>query len=167
MAHLLQPPGYKMHSIFALTQLLPYRVGIMAWAILSLTVIGATVMVWRQTLSWRARFGVLVLASALVDPHLTIYDTTVMALPILWLGGWLGEQQDDTVWFWQRVYLISAALLIPTAIFIKVQLSVILISELFARVVWVIYSGCAPQTLAQPLRAGVVRATKVGRSLKK
>jgi hypothetical protein len=82
----------------------------------------------------------MVVASALVNPHLSIYDATVLALPILWLGGWLLERQPDTTWFWQRVYWISAALFIPTAAVLKVQLSTLLVGELFVRLVLIAWA---------------------------
>lgn len=146
IAPLLEPQAYKMHSLGALTQLLPDRAGIVTWAIVSLVVVAATILVWRKVAAWRVRFGVLVLASALVNPHLTIYDVIVMALPVLWIGGWLLEQQDDSTWFWQRVYWICAALLFPTAVLVKIQLSPILIGELFARIVGVVSSSAAELT---------------------
>jgi alpha-1,2-mannosyltransferase len=132
---LLEPQAVKMHSIRALTHLLPGRLDALVWTMLSVAVIVATAWVWRQMLPWRARFGVLVLASVLVNPHLTIYDVTLLVLPVLWIGGWLLELEEQTDWYWQRVYWIAAALMIPTAAIVEVQLSPILIAALFVRIV--------------------------------
>ena len=130
----LEPEASKMHSIRALTRLFGPRVDPALWAIASAAVVAATIWVWRQRQPWRLRFGLLVLASALVNPHLTIYDVTVIALPIVWIGGWLLEQQTDVSWYWHRVYLIALTLFIPTATLVNVQLSTILMAELFVKV---------------------------------
>jgi hypothetical protein len=134
----LEPQAAKMHSLAALTHLLPGRADTVVWAISSVAVIAATAWVWRRTELWRVRFGVLVLASALVNPHLTIYDVTVLVLPFIWIGGWLLEQQAQTDWYWQRIYWLAVALLIPTAAIVRVQLSAILMASLFVRVVLVV-----------------------------
>jgi alpha-1,2-mannosyltransferase len=131
----LEPNAYKMHSLRSLTHMLPGRADAIAWGILSVAVIAATGWVWRRPQAWRLRLGVLVMASALVNPHLTIYDVTVLALPIIWIGGWILERQVDTAWYWQRVYWITGALLFPTAAVMPIQLSTILVAELFVRIV--------------------------------
>ena len=135
MADALEPHPYKMHSLYALTRLLPAPAGLFVWGALSLAVIAATSWIWRRTASYPLRFGVLVVASVLVNPHLTIYDATVLALSGIWLGGWLVEHQTDTMWYWQRAYWITVAFLLPTAAIVPVQLSPILITELFVRIV--------------------------------
>ena len=77
----------------------------------------------------------MVLASALVNPHLSVYDVTVIALPILWIGGWLHLDGREIAWFWQRCYWLTLATLLPTARLISVQLTPILLAELFLRIV--------------------------------
>src|SRR5207244_7854259 len=89
IADALEPQPYKMHSLYALTRLLPAPADLLLWGALSLAVIAATAWIWRRTASCRLRFGVLVVASVLVNPHVAIYDATVLALSGLWLGGWL------------------------------------------------------------------------------
>jgi hypothetical protein len=131
----LEPQAFKMHSLRALTHILPGPADLLVWGMLSITVIVATVWVWRRAQPWRIRLGVLVLASALVNPHLTIYDATLVVLPIIWIGGWLLEHQTQTDWYWQRVYWLGVAFLIPTAAVVKVQLSPILMAVLFAKIV--------------------------------
>jgi hypothetical protein len=132
---LLEPDAYKMHSIAALTGLLPKPADVITWAVVSLVIIVMTCRIWKHFITEpRVRFGVLVLASVLVSPHTVIYDVTLLALPILWLGGWLLEQQNDSTWFWQRVYWLAVALFLPFALLVKVQFSVIIMAELFARV---------------------------------
>jgi len=140
VARLLEPTAFRMHSLRALTHLAGERGDVTLWAIGSLVIVLVTVRVWRQPAPWRVRFGILVLASALVNPHLAIYDVAVIALPIIWIGGWLLEEGSDTTWYWQRVYFIAAALLIPTAAFLRIQLSAILMLELFVQIVRVAWT---------------------------
>jgi hypothetical protein len=139
----LEPQAFKMHSLRALTHMLPGPADLLVWGMLSITIIVATVCVWRRAQPWRIRLGVLVLASALVNPHLTIYDATLVVLPIIWIGGWLLEHQAQTDWYWQRVYWLGVALLIPTAAIVKVQISPILMAALFAQIVRIAWgSAC-------------------------
>jgi len=100
--------------------------------LLSALVAFAVADVWRRTGNWRVRMGTLVIGSVLVNPHLYAYDATVLVLACLWLG----EEVGYAVWFWQRAYWITAALLFPTALVVKLQISVVLLMELLAQV-WV------------------------------
>jgi hypothetical protein len=140
LTNLLEPQSFKMHSLSALTHLLPNRADQLVWGFLSILVVVATAWVWRQAQPWRVRIGVLVLGSALVNPHLTIYDVSVLVLPIIWIGGWLLEQEASTHWYWQSVYLLTIALAIPTAAIVGVQLSPIFAATLFAQTVRVVVS---------------------------
>jgi hypothetical protein len=78
-----------------------------------------------------------------VSPHTAIYDVTVVALPVIWLGGWLLEQNLDATWFWQSVYWLAVALFLPTALLIKVQLSVVIMAVMFVRVALRCWTGGA------------------------
>jgi hypothetical protein len=133
---LFEPHAYKMHSIAALTRLLPGAADFVMWATVSLLVVIATSAIWRRCPSPRVRFGVLALGSVLVSPHTAIYDVTLVALPVMWLGGWLLEQNLNTTWFWQRVYWLAVALFLPIAFLSKVQVSVLIMAELFIRIAW-------------------------------
>ena len=87
------------------------------------------------TIRWSiALFGVLLLATVFVNPHLFLYDATVLVLPVLWIGGWL----EQTNWpfgraWWQAVYGLSVMLLLPTAPLIGVQISVVFLGWLLVR----------------------------------
>ena len=84
------------------------------------------------------RVGVVVLASVLVNPHLTVYDATVLVLPLLWIGGWIETSQGRALeWrpaYWSAVYWLFAAFLVPLAFLIKVQCSVFLMLWMFYHV---------------------------------
>jgi hypothetical protein len=136
VAGLLEPDASKMHSLRAITGLLPDRLDWTVWAIAAAAVTMLVVWIWRDSaLSLRLRFGVLILASALVNPHLTVYDAAVLAPAALLIGGELMTSARDAAWFWQRCYWISLALLFPIAKVLKVQATPILLVELLFRTV--------------------------------
>jgi hypothetical protein len=72
-------------------------------------------------------------------------------LPAVWIGGWLLEQHADSTWFWQRVYWLTAALLVPTAVFVKVQLSVLILLDVFVRLAFRVLRESASR---EPLASG-------------
>ena len=130
----LEPDAYKLHSARVLTQLLPGPADWIVWSALGIAVVAGTLKIWRdRALPCRLRFGLLVLGSALVNPHVSIYDVTVLALPILWIGGWLMTEHHESGWFWRAVHLLSVLLLFPTAAILRLQLSPIVIAGLYVR----------------------------------
>jgi len=131
-AHVPEIKPHLQHSLRALTSLLPLTADAVTLILLSALVAFAVADVWRRTGNWRVRMGTLVIGSVLVNPHLYAYDATVLVLACLWLG----EEVGYAVWFWQRAYWITAALLFPTALVVKLQISVVLLMELLAQV-WV------------------------------
>jgi glycosyl transferase family 87 len=135
---MLEPKAQDMHSIRAVTGLLPAWAAAPAWLGVSLAVCYRAIRTWRTNAPVAVRVGVLVLASVLVNPHLTIYDATVLVLPLLWIGGWIetGEAKDLDLRqvFWPAVYWLFVAFLVPIALLIKVQCSVFLMLWMFYRV---------------------------------
>ena len=132
--HLLEPDAWRMHSVRTLTRLIPEPAGEMLWASVSLVLIAVSVRVWRSRAPLSARLGIVVLATVLVNPHLFGYDAVVLVLPIIWLGGWMETTMSPSRrGYWQAVYLLSALLLLPTALFMRVQLSVLVMLWLFWR----------------------------------
>jgi hypothetical protein len=129
-AEMLEPKPFLLHSIRALTNLVPgaWSSSIL-WVLLSAIVAALTVRVWRSATPVAVRVGVLVLASTVVNPHLTVYDATVLALPLLWLGAWVRAAGPDNLVrvFWPLVYALFATFLFPTALVIRVQVSTLLL----------------------------------------
>jgi alpha-1,2-mannosyltransferase len=125
-AHVGEVKPYLQHSLRVLTTLLPDPIGAPLLAIGSVAVIWAVWSVWQSTTDPRVRMGVVVLGSVLVNPHLYVYDATLLVLTGLWIGLVLGDEP----WFWRRAYWLTVALLVPTAQFARVQLSVVLMLEL-------------------------------------
>ena len=134
-AELLEPRPYQMHSLTSLTSLMPAWIGWPLWGLLAAVLLVYTVRVWRSGRPVRVRLGVVIFASVLVNPHLTIYDATVLALPLIWIGAYIQENRASTnaATFWIVVSWMFVAFLAPTAIAIKVQVSVSLMIWLLVR----------------------------------
>ena len=124
----LEAKPFLSHSIRAVTRLVPNAIGVPVWVALSGGVLWMTVRVWRSAAPVSVRVGAVMLAAVLVNPHLIIYDATVLALPLLWFGAHMQEsaRTEDTTRFWKTVYWLYAALFAPTAAAIGIQLSVVL-----------------------------------------
>jgi hypothetical protein len=140
-APLLEPKPYQLHSIRAVANLLPTSwLGTVVWATLSVAVTIRTIRVWRTGAPVAVRLGLLIVATVLVSPHLTIYDATVLALPLLWLGAWVGTEPraDRPAMYWSTVYWLFVTLLLPTALLIRVQISVLILGWLFLTVSWAV-----------------------------
>ena len=143
---LLEPRPYQMHSLSTLTRLLPSWLDLPLWGLLAALVLAYTVKAWRSDAPLRVRLGVVILASVLVSPHLTVYDAAILALPLLWIGAFVQEHTNpsDRVAFWTVVYWMFVAFLAPTAFAFKVQASVLLMMWLLAWSAPVIVWRAAP-----------------------
>jgi len=151
---LLESKPFNSHSLRAVTRLLPNAIGAPLWLALSAVVLWFTVRVWKSDAPVRVRLGVVILASLLVNPHVIVYDVTLLALPLIWFGAYMLEPQrkEDAPAFGVLVYWLFAALLIPTARVIAIQASVPLMMGLF---VWMARE--ATKT-ARPVSQGEVEA---------
>jgi hypothetical protein len=91
---------------------------------------------WRTDVPLTVRMAVIVLASVLVSPHAGIYDATRLALPLLWVAGWILAHRQAHLGstFWPTVYWLFVAFFVPTAIVLRVQASVLLMVFLFVQV---------------------------------
>ena len=123
---LIEPRPYQLHSIRALTRLLPEPAGAVLWGLASAAVIWMLWRAWRGPVPPLVKFGLLVIASTLVSPHLTVYDATVLVPAALWVGAWMRSER-----YWSLQYWTAVAYLAPTAWLIGVQASVVLLSVLF------------------------------------
>ena len=123
---LLESKPFNSHSLRAVTRLLPDVIGIPLWLMLSGVVLWYTVRVWKSDAPVRVRLGIVILASLLVNPHVIVYDVTLLALPLVWFGAYMLEPQrhDEARAFGVLVYWLFVALLIPTARVIGIQVSV-------------------------------------------
>jgi alpha-1,2-mannosyltransferase len=124
----LESKPFLSHSLRTLTRLAPNWIGVPLWVALVAVVLWYTARVWRSDAPLRVRLGVVMLASVLVNPHLIIYDATVLALPLLWFGAYMHEPERRAAAapFWTTVYWLFASLFAPTAAAIGLQVSVVL-----------------------------------------
>ena len=133
--YLLEPDGWRMHSVRTLTRLIPGVGGDIVWASASLWIVITAVRVWRSGTPLGPKFGVLLFATVLVNPHLFGYDAVVLAPAIIWLGAWLEQVGSPArASYWQSIYLLSVLFLVPTALLIRVQMSVVVMLWLFWRI---------------------------------
>jgi hypothetical protein len=135
MREAIQSRPEQMHSIATVANSQLGGWGMAVWALLSVLVIARTIQVWRSDAPLALRAGTLVLASELVNPHVFVYDVVVLAPALLWLAAWAyGGSRSGRMpsVFTPVVYGLYVSLLIPSALFLPVQVSVFLLCGLFA-----------------------------------
>jgi hypothetical protein len=157
--HLIEPDPFELHSIRSLVRLAPDWLETALWLGASAIVLERTVRVWRSAAPVAVRMGVLAIATVLVSPHLFLYDAAILALPLLWLGGWVQSPQAAglATRYWRLVPLLFAAFLFPIAQLIAIQPSVLLLFWLLVIVADTIVHGLP---IAAPDRAGPPRPSR-------
>jgi len=145
-ADLLEAKPFMSHSLRALTRLTPNWIGLPLWATLATIVLWYTVRAWKSAAPVRVRLGVVVLAATLVNPHVIIYDLTVLALPLIWFGSYMQEpaRRDDAGLYWTAVYWMFVLTFMPTAAAIGLQASVFVMVGLLVLVSRAIHADAAP-----------------------
>jgi alpha-1,2-mannosyltransferase len=129
---LLEPQPWQMHSLRTIANLLPGPLALGTWVFLTAVVAYLAASVWRMAAALPLRLGTLVVASVLANPHLIVYDATVLALPLLWIGGWVEQHKPaGRLRFWTVVYALFVLLLLPTARVLYVQGSVLAMLSIF------------------------------------
>lgn len=129
---LLEPKPYQTYSLRTFwTMLVPFDdLAFGLYMLGAIIVLGLTVAVWkRQSTSLVLRFSCLLLSTALVAPHLTVYDLVILAPAFLLLSDWIIDQKLITasnLGLATLLYLIYLLPLVgPFARWTHVQLSVI------------------------------------------
>lgn len=146
-------PGFslvQMHSLRSFWELLiPWPSA--AWILYILTsiaVVAIAALIWKSSLSLEVRYSGLILAAALVDPHIYIYDLLALAPVLLLLANWSINHPDHSGKPVLDVLLYAAFLLPlfgPLSYWTHLQLSVIV----FVLLLW---------TLQKIVRAQMVQA---------
>ena len=128
---LLEPKPYQTHSLRTFwSMLVPWPALSLALYFLSAAaVLGLTIACWKRspTVPLSLRYSVLLLASVLVAPHLTVYDLVILAPAFILLADWLVGQPltASTRWLGSLLYLAYLLpLLGPVARWTHLQLSV-------------------------------------------
>ena len=155
----LEPKPYQTHSLRTFwSMLIPeHDLAFTFYVVTALVVLGMTVAVWRHAPSvpMALRFSMLLLATVLVAPHLTVYDLVVLAPAFLLLSDWLiGQEADEragtsSLWLGTLLYLVyMLPLLGPFARWTHVQLSVIAMTAALY-VIWRVSPQARPQHVAR------------------
>lgn len=132
MLPLLEPKVYQTHSLRTFwSMLVPWDSLALALYVLSAAVVlGLTIACWKRSsfVPLPLRYAVLLLASVLVTPHLTVYDLVILAPAFILLADWLLGQPPTPLnrCLGTLLYLIyMLPLLGPFTRWIHVQLSVV------------------------------------------
>lgn len=127
----LEPRVYQTHSLRSFwAMLIPWPAAALVFYGLSAAVLlGLTIVLWKNaTLPLTLRYPVLLLATVLVAPHLSVYDLVILAPALLLLADWIvGQTDSDEIrGLGVLLYMIYVLpLLGPLARWTHLQLSVI------------------------------------------
>lgn len=140
----LEAKPFQSHSIRSLTRLLPAYVGGPLWITSVAVVLWRTATVWLTDTPLTLRFGTVLLAAVLVNPHLIVYDAALLACPLMWLGAFFSQRSSSAAdrqhatigvaTFGMVVYGLFIAFIAPSAALVRVQASVLVMLWLFWRV---------------------------------
>jgi Glycosyltransferase family 87 len=129
----LEPRLYQMHSLRASwTMALPWpQVAFWIYVASAVIVLCVALSLWKSPANLSLRFSVLLLATVLVSPHLTVYDLVVLAPAFLLLADWLRGQPSSAPWLRPLLYACYILpLLGPLARWTHVQVSVVAMAGL-------------------------------------
>jgi hypothetical protein len=135
---LMEPRPYHMHTLRAFwSMLLPWpQAAFWIYVVNSLFVLGLTVLCWRSQASLQLKFAALLIASALVAPHLTVYDLVILAPVFPLVADWAQGKWSKAPRLGPLLYLCFLLPITgPLARVTHLQLSVIAMAALL----WVIY----------------------------
>ncbi len=126
----LEPKPYQTYSLRTFwSMLVPWpHFALWLYGLSAIIVLGLMIAVWRRPEPLALRYSTLVLATALVAPHLTVYDLVILAPAFLLLADWMAGQPESRTpgWLGTILYLIYALpLLGPLSRWTHVQLAVI------------------------------------------
>ncbi len=132
---LLEPRTYQTHCLRTFwSMLIPWPTASLALYLFSaILVAGLAVACWRSALPLSQRYSALLLAAALLSPHLTIYDLVILAPAFLLLSDWVAANPHNQTTPHLKVllYLTFVLPLIgPFARWTHLQLSVVVMATL-------------------------------------
>ena len=142
----LEPRLYQTHSLRSLwAMLLPWpEVAFWIYAASAVAVLYMAYLCWKSDASLSLRFSALLVATALVSPHLTVYDLVILAPAFLLLSDWAEGKWlhlPGFGWLLYLTYLLPLAG--PAARWTHLQLSVLAMTALL----WVIYRNASSATV--------------------
>lgn len=135
LSKMLEPRPYQTHCLRTFwSMLIPWStVSTALYLISAIVVIAWTIKVWKSSAAWPHRFSLLLLATVLVSPHLTVYDLVILAPAMLLLSDWLIGQSHtrQTNVMGSLLYLVYFLPLIgPFARWTHIQPSVVAMGTL-------------------------------------
>jgi hypothetical protein len=138
VAPLLEPRLYQTHSLRSFwSLLLPWPgLAFTCYVVCAIAVLLVAIRCWRSRAPLNLRYSVLLLATVLVAPHLTVYDLVILAPAFLLLGDWaLQTPAHPLAQSVQALLYISYPLFLlgPVSRVTHVQLSVLVMTAL----VWI------------------------------
>ena len=124
-AAILEPRPYLMHSLRAFWKLLlPWPgVAFLLYLVTALGAVALAIICWQRPVELERRYAVMLLATVLVAPHLTVYDLVILAPALLWVGDGLHTGAANIAWLLYLAYVLPFAG--PLTRWTHVQLSVI------------------------------------------
>lgn len=141
----LEPKVYQTHSLRTFwAMLVPWpALSFGLYLVSAVAVVGLTIVCWRRgdSVALSLRYAMLLFATVLVAPHLTVYDLVILAPAFLLLADWLAGQAltPGTRRLGTLLYLSYTLPLIgPLARWTHVQLSVVAM----AAAVYLIWRVC-------------------------
>jgi len=123
-----EPKPYETHCLRTFWSILVPRseLSFGLYLVSSAVVLGWTIAIWKSQKPFSLKFSVLLLATVLVSPHLTIYDLVILAPAILLLTEWAISQGSTQAGIGSLLYAVYILpLLGPCTHWTHVQLSVI------------------------------------------
>lgn len=149
---LLEPRPYQMHSLRSFwAMLVPWdNVAFALYVLSALAVLAVTVRYWRSPAPLSLRFSVMLIATVLVAPHLTVYDLLILAPALLLIADWSVANWQDS-----RVHAIGLllylcyvlALIGPLARWTHFQISIPALLTLS----WLVQRRSAVETVGQAI----------------
>jgi len=132
---LLDIKPYQMHSLLSFWRsLVPWPdLAVGLYIACAAVMIVVACLVWRSRAPLSLRYAVLLLATALVSPHLNVYDLVIVSPALLMIGNWALECPDHPLsTTTQRLLYCAYALPLFGALtqFTHLQLSVVAMSGL-------------------------------------
>ena len=142
---LLEPRPYQTHSLRTFwSMLVPWpAISLGLYVISAAAVLGLTIACWKRSpaVPLSLRYSVLLLASVLVAPHLTVYDLVILAPAFILLADWIvgAAPTRSTRWLGTLLYFVyMLPLLGPFTSWTYIQLSVVAMTA----TVWLIWRTC-------------------------
>ena len=153
---LFEPRPYHMHGLRSFwAMLLPWpNVAFGMYLLTAVAVLWVALQIWRSQGALGLRFGVLLIATVLVSPHITVYDLVILAPAFLLLSDcFLADSSEQKSTVGLLLYLAYVLpLLGPLSKWTHVQLSV----PVMVALVWILWRTAKQETAARTPQTAAV-----------